>query len=294
MKQPTIPAATEPTIPRPVPTPGIFAKETLDKLSVLATTLIAVFTAFTAFNTNKLTGKVQSLKATQEEGTAVSNLIEKLSADNISTVKYDYAFLSLERYLRNTNEDGELKPQDKNMLVGFAQSLIYDRINNNQDTTANVINRILIPKRFLQKNDTLVLQEIQLELSKKFKKTIALYNDRADNLNATPPIYQTTDSIRSKSVSLILSKIAYIQYGDKSKKELALQAQQKLKNQSWIAPGIEKVDGDYKSTIRYFHDEDRFLANQANEALDGKFTLLRIFHFDKKVPKGQIEVWIAK
>ncbi|MDI1256292.1 MAG: hypothetical protein PSV16_09325 [Flavobacterium sp.] len=275
----------------PAPSPAFFTKEGLDKFSVLATTAIAIFTAFTAFNTNKLSGKVQSLKATQEEGTAVSALIKELSSDNISTVKYDYAFLSLERYLRNTDEDGNLKPQDKNMMVGFAQSLIYDRINNNMDTSVNVINRILIPKQFLEKNDSLVLQDIQLELSKKFKKAVTPFN--ASNLIATEPIFQTTDTEKSKSISLILSKIAYIQYADKSKRETAVETQQKLKGQSWVAPGVEKVTGNYDNTIRYFHDEDQYLANQANETLDVKYKLLRVYNFEAKVPKGQIEVWIG-
>lgn len=268
----------------------MISKETLDKLQIISTSLIAIFTAITAFYTTNLSSRLENFKAISQEGKTVSELVNTLS-DTRSTVKYDYAFLSLERYLRNIN-NGELKPQDKNMLVGFAQSLIYDRINT--DEGVNVTHRILIPKEFLAKNDTVVLWRIKQDLNEKYQKRVPPPDNFNPNLYSVEPVAQTIDSNKSKTISLILNKVCYIQYASNDKKETALKFQKKLKDESWLAPGIEKIPGNYTNTIRYFHDEDLYLAIKVRELLGNEFTPTRIYNYEKKAPKGQIEVWVAK
>lgn len=269
-------------------------KDTLDRLGKIATILIAVFTAITAYFTNSLTTKINSIKAVQEEGTAVSSLIKDLTTETNSTIKYDYAFLALERYLRNTDPDGELKPQDKEMLIGFAQTLILERINNFKGDTTTVINRILIPQRFLEKNDTVAYEKTQLELLNRNSKielpsTVITASDSLAKYN---PIAQSIDPNKDKSINLVIKKVCYIQYSNSAKKKDVEELQNKLKAKDWVAPGIENVKGTYKNTIRYFHAEDESVANAAKEVLGSGFKLLRVYNFEEKVPNNQIEVWI--
>lgn len=265
-------------------------KETLDKLQIISTSLIAVFTAITAFYTTNLSSKLENFKAVSQEGKTVSELVNTLS-DTKLTVKYDYAFLSLERYLRNIN-NGELKPQDKTMLVGFAQTLIYDRINNNDDAN-NVTQRILIPRDFLEKNDTIVLSRIKQDLNEKYQKRVPPPDQFNPNLVSVEPVAQTIDTSKSKTISLILNKVCYIQYAGNAQKDTAAKMQQELKANSWLVPGIEKVGGNYSNTIRYFHDEDQYLAIRAKELLGGNYMAKRIYNYENKAPKGQIEIWIG-
>ena len=106
-------------------------KDFWDKLGVvgtfLSTTLIVIFTSIVTYHTNQLSTKVDEFKTVIEENKMITSLIKDLSKDSSVTVQYDFALLALERYLRNANPDGSLKPQDQDMLVGFAQSLILDR-----------------------------------------------------------------------------------------------------------------------------------------------------------------------
>ncbi len=264
---------------------------TFNTIVIIVTSIIA---SYTAFRTNALSYKINNLKATTEEGKTVSKLIDKFSGESISPQTFDFSFLSLERYLRNTTEDGSLKPQDKEMLVGFAQSIIYERIFKNTSNSDDVINKILIPRRFLEQNDTLVLKEIQSKLIGNNNKVVVPDQviKATDSLFKFAPISQSIDSIKAKSISVILKRVAYIQYSNRDKKNNIVEIQAKFKSNDWVAPGIENVKGVYKNTIRYFHEEDKTYANQANNLLENKFILLRVYNFESKVPKGQIEIWI--
>lgn len=269
-------------------------KDLFDKLGTVSTILIAVFTAFTAYHTNNLTNKINSIKAVQEEGTAVSGLIKDLTTETKSTLKYDYAFLALERYLRNTDPDGVLKPQDKEMLVGFAQTLILERINNSNSDSINMINRILIPQRFLEKNDTTALKLTQLELLNRNNKIVLPTTriTKSDSLFKYAPISQSVDPNKEKSIAMVVKKVCYIQYANASKKKEVEVIQSLFKANDWVAPGIENVKGDYKNTIRYFHDEDESVARKTNQLLGNGFYVLRVRNFENKVPNNQIEIWI--
>lgn len=267
-------------------------KDLWDKLGSIASTVTAVMTVIITIWTNNLSNKLDNFKATTEEGKTVSDLIKELSTDNKSTIKYDYAFLSLERYLRNIG-NGDLKPQDKAMLVGFATALINDRIYNNTDTTRSAINRITIPEKFLKDNDSLGFQKLGIDFTNQNK--IAKLPEKIkpeDSLSAFEPVSQPVKSIQARSINLIFKKIVYIQYSNLKNKDQALEIQQKFKLKEWVTPNIDNVPGVYKNTIRYFHNEDYSSAKEAQEVLGNKYKLLRVYNFESKVPKGQIEVWI--
>ena len=80
----------------------------------------------------------------------------------------------------------------------------------------------------------------------------------------------------------------YIQYCDIGKKTLMLEIQKKFDQNSWNVPGIEHKSGGCDNSIRYFNDEDRDLANQANVLLNNKYNIRKI---NLRAPKGQIELW---
>ena len=65
----------------------------------------------------------------------------------------------------------------------------------------------------------------------------------------------------------------YIQYCNMEIKELMTEIQRRLEQNSWNAPGIEYIEKGCDNSIRYFHDEDRMLANQANILLGNKYNI---------------------
>jgi hypothetical protein len=80
----------------------------------------------------------------------------------------------------------------------------------------------------------------------------------------------------------------YIQYCDSRNKALMISIQKTLLDNSWKAPGIELVRTGCDNTIRYFHDEDRELADQANSLLNNKYLIKKV---SLRAPKGQLELW---
>jgi hypothetical protein len=266
-------------------------KDFLSTFNTFILIITSIVTSYTAYRTSALNDKINNLKAISEEGHTVSTLIKDFSDDSKSTVKYDYAFLSLERYLRNTNADGELKPQDKTMLIGFAQTLIYDRFNN-QDKSKALDDKILIPTEFIEKNDSALYLKIMQKVHEDQQKKVLPTGNVGASLTKVEPISQNIDTAKSKLINIILKKVVYIQYADDNMKAIALDFQKKIKSKSWNAPDIEKIPGDYSNTIRYFYDDDQYFAKEVKEVLGTSYTITKITGFEGKAPKGQIEVWI--
>ncbi|WP_281635843.1 hypothetical protein [Flavobacterium marginilacus] len=273
-------------------------KDFWDKLGVigtfLSTTLIAIFSTVVTYQTSRLTNKVETFEKKIEENKMIGELIQKLSSDTMkTTINSDFTLLTLERYLRNNAENGELTIQDKEMLVGFAESLI---LNSNKKVAINTEEiSYKIPRDFLFKYDTL-----------KWNKIVSLYGVEKTNsvypkitYNSTiklqQPVSQVDDSLKSSLISSILKKIVYIQYAPTFETKNAENLQQNFKNNQWAAPRIDKVKGNYNNIIKYFHPEDEGIAIEANKILDNKYKIVPSItsKYQKIVPKGQIEVWAS-
>lgn len=83
----------------------------------------------------------------------------------------------------------------------------------------------------------------------------------------------------------------YIQFCGDHRKGDAEKMRTQMNEMGWTAPGIEKLSSGCDNTIRYFHDEDKVLAELLNQLLDSTFTVKRV---RMTAPKAQVEVWIAE
>lgn len=213
-------------------------KDFWDKLGVigtfLSTTLIAIFSTIVTYQTTVLTNKVETFEKKIEENKMIGELIQKLSSDTMkTTINSDFTLLTLERYLRNNTENGELTIQDKEMLVGFAESLILNSYKNIAINTEEISYKI--PRDFLFKYDTL-----------KWNKIVSLYGVEKTNsvypkitynstIKTQQPVSQVDDSLKSSIISSILKKIVYIQYAPAFETKNAENLQQNFKNNQWAA-----------------------------------------------------------
>lgn len=262
-----------------------------DKISSIATTLIAIATVFIGIWTSRLSDKLENFKTGMDEEKMVSELVTNISTtDTLSNLKSDLTFLSLERYLSRANKNYILNDLDKKMLIGFAESLVLARQQHKTVSASG----IKVPYDFLKR--TYSKEEFQ-----EFNRTILNTNETTNlpavivtdtNFLAQTPIKTAINKDSKEIYSAILRKVVYIQYSNKANKKGVKAVQNILKNNLWIAPGIEFVAGTYSNRIKYFHEEDRDLANQINELLENKYVPLRIYNFETRVPKGQLEVWI--
>lgn len=272
-------------------------KDFWDKLNTvgtfLSTTVIVVFTTIVTYNTSKLSNQVENFGKRIDENKMIGELVSSLSSDTISTFKSDFALLALERYLRNGNEDGILMPQDKEMLVGFAQSLI---INGSKKDSVNAEgSRYSIPRDFLYKYDVDKWNTIVGIYSKETKDKIPDKVVTNKTVASLEPVSQVSDSLKSSLMTSILKKIAYIQYAGTEGKAKAETLQQSLKDGQWAVPKTEEIKGSYSNVIKYFHPEDRDYALEANRLMGDKFQIVPSLlpKYQKVVPIGQIEIWIS-
>ena len=156
----------------------------------------------------------------------------------------------------------------------------------------------MIPTEFLEKYDTGKLTMIQhILINRNNKVTYPSENKdlSSSEVENNKPVSQLTDKSQLNSLSLILKKIIYIQYSNIAKRDDVEKIQKIFKNNKWIAPGIECVKGKYTNIIKYFHDEDRDIANEANNLMGNTYKVIQISNpeYEKSVPKGQIEIWIS-
>ena len=275
-------------------------KDLWDKINVIATivqiVVIGGFTAVVSLYTARMTNKLNTYKAGMDENNMIKTLVMDLTSDTSGNVKTDFALLSLERYLKSSNADS-LHPYDRDMLVGFAQSVILDRVRHLGKNANGNINEILIPKELLQKYDTLRLDTIISLISRNSTKTILPVSVTSNTLENAQPVNQITEG-NVQIMNAILSKIVYIQYSNPQNRSSAEQIRQLFTGTQWRAPGCELVKGDFSNSIRYFHSEDSSLAEEIRDLLKTKtgkdFQVLPVKGFDSKVPKGQLEVWYGK
>jgi DNA-directed RNA polymerase subunit L len=100
-------------------------------------------------------------------------------------------------------------------------------------------------------------------------------------------IYRYEKPLVSSSIPTSKPTI-YIQYCNRENKDLMVEIQKKFGNTLWNAPGIEYKESGCDNSIRYFHEEDRALANEANTLLDNKYIIKKSV---LRAPKGQLELW---
>ena len=272
-------------------------KDLWDKLGIVATfvqiIVIGGFTAFVTYNTSVMNHKIESFKTGMEENTMIAKLVTDLTGDTVRNLKTDFALLSLERYLRSSKQ-GHLEDYDKKMLIGFAKSIIMDRMINSKADSSDNIKKIYIEKEFLNSIDTGAYNSMLAIVSgSETKKNIPDSAVSEKGLMNTKPVVELSNPEKSQAISALFSKTCYIQYSSDQNKQVALEIQKSLKDAGWYAPGIQLVKGNYRSVVKYFHAEDQQLAEKVVALAKGNAQTLAIKGYEAKVPVGQLEIWIG-
>lgn len=271
-------------------------KDAWDKVSVIATfiqiVVIGGFTVLVSFYTARMSNKLDMYKSGLDENEMIAKLVTELTNDTTSTLKTDFALLSLERYLKSSQQ-GELKIYDKEMLTGFAQSIILNRfLNTSKANTDTGLNQIFIESKFLQKTDSVAYVNVLAIISNGQKRT-EYPKQVIGDVAALQPINQVTDEANTQAISLLFNKTCYIQYASPALKSKAEDIRKVLLTKKWYAPGLEYVAGSYKNYVKYFHAEDADLANNVRDIAGNNTSTILIQGFQSKIPKGQLEIWIG-
>jgi len=242
-----------------------------------------------------ITANLDRFKAGIDENNMINELVKDLSKDSTKmNLKYDFMMLSLERYLKRSH-NGELKEYDRDMLVGFAKSVIINRLSSNSKTYDLKTNDVLIPKEILQKYDSSNIKSFLLAISEVNMTPTKRDTSEVRNIANVEPVRQLLNPQKSVLLNALIPKSIYIQYNNLSKKKEVDSIRIAFQKKGWNAPRVEYRKGVYKNSIRYFHPEDVLLVEEASNLID----TIQDHHFKKiflsnykDVPKGQIELWI--
>ena len=149
------------------------------------------------------TANIDKFKAGIDESKMINELVLDLSKDSTkSNLKADFVLLSLERYLKQTHK-GEMKEYDRDMFVGFAKSIMINRLNSDQQNN-QAINNLRITREILLKYDPTEVNSFITEATKSDRTPIKYDTTEVKNVEIANPVSQLANlnkSIINKSIS---------------------------------------------------------------------------------------------
>lgn len=261
-------------------------KDLWDKLDVLgklsSAVVLAAIALFLKVGSEKISFSLQ-------KGSLIQGLITDLTSPD-SRTKQDIALIAL---------DHSVGDEDSTLVSEIAERLFLE----------------------IQKSDTTTVAEerssvgsIAFEILKKRspKRAEELLNNLITQAAATRvpsvSIPDTTIPILSKAsqptrlLARALSNLVYIQYGGTAKKEPIEELRNLMKQKGFNSPGVEKVNSNFKNWVRYFHPEDKTLADSIKKISENFFlSKNQQLHFvtqdlsklGSNIPPGQLELWIS-
>jgi hypothetical protein len=246
-----------------------------------------------------------SIATSLETGRLVDSLIEDLTTREQHT-RQDIALIALDAAVDDDKSD---------MVVRIAEQVLYSRPAagagaglSPEDTVAFAIirerageeesQRVL--ENFFRRNPErakeLAADIVRQETSRSAAET------SAETAHEVPEFRQRDVPVQTQSVARVFKSIVYVQYHDPADGRMVGGLKSALGEAGLFVPGIERVESDYRNSIRYFHERDRDLAERVREATIAFFERQgRRVEFPApqmlghmKAPEGQIEVWIRE
>jgi len=215
-------------------------------------------------------------------GELAKNLINDLTKKD-EKIRQDIALITLNRAIGDKNP---------HLIVDIAEN-IFNANKEYVDLSGNVAFAII--------------KERNPAKAEEIRKKVVAFTDNPDlrkNLRSASDLTQSTSTrtevpAQAQLISRVYKNVIYIQFRGEKNKFIIEELRLKL-NKEGYAPGVELVDKDYPNSIRYFHQEDRGLAEQvasiARSFLKEKKYEINLTPQDLsgkfKIPKGQVEVWI--
>jgi 5-carboxymethyl-2-hydroxymuconate isomerase len=180
------------------------------------------------------------------------------------------------------------------MVAAIAERLFRDT-QDRDSTNTHALGSIAY--KVLQHRDSERASQISAQLDSLIAQSRATLVSNPD----TAVIAQQQAPADAQLVTRVFSNVVYIQFMHENERQLASQLRAELNAADMHAPGIELKQGNYKNWVRYFHADDRALAEtvaaQAARLASkpGHAVTFRVQDLSAKsfrAPKGQVEVWI--
>lgn len=265
--------------------------DVLNVISKFTTSFLLIIIAFVLDIGSK------RIAQSNEESKIIQSLIQDLTTKK-EEGRSDVALLALEKYLIYKDPDSTENTYkiNRQFMQQVSESILRQRIQED----SGFLPQSSIPFRLWTKYDSVSASQFFTDYYQN-KRDASLPVMHALNVTETSladiqPVSQSKDAAEASVISSFNKKICYIQYNNKSNNTQVKAFQDTLKNRSWIAPGIDFVEGNYTNTVKYFNDADTALAKRAaalaKGVFGGDFKIVAVLASQYKVPKGQLEVWV--
>lgn len=153
-----------------------------------------------------------------------------------------------------------------------------------------------------QQREASLAQDYVLGASASAQVRAALRSDADPAQPASAAVDSQAEAV-SRLIAPITSGVAFVQFRGSVQRATIDSLRVGLARAGFVAPGVERVNREFTSGVRYFHAEDRLLADSA-AILSKRFIESRLpsalpipvqdlSRRGFRVPRGQIEVWIS-
>jgi hypothetical protein len=230
----------------------------------------------------------EDIAMAMRKGELVQRLIGDLTASPNARVRQDLAIIAL---------DGSVGTDDSEMVAAIVEKLFELRPTTTEaeltnDTAFAVLKR-RSPTRATALQERLVNAVSQTDRQAVVSAASAAPTDLSES--APQP------AAEAKAVATVFSNVLYIQFQGQLTRELINELRGVYQKDGIGTPAAERLAGQYKSSVRFFHDEDRVqaeaVADRATRFFTEKKCALAVDVEDitatrSRVPRGQLELWI--
>ena len=225
-----------------------------------------------------------------KKGDLVKSLISDLTAKE-NPVRQDIALIALDYSVEEGNKDG-----GNDMVANIAERVFSDIRPSDTTKVGNETGKIAF--QILTKRNP----ERALALQNEILTTAQNPTTRA-SLRSSPGLAkaEVKSSDEARLIARVAENIIYIQYKGTIPRDTVEALRKLLATEGYNAPGVEKVTYQFDNSIRYYHSQDKPLANKiaviATNYLKTKnininFKLVDLSNRKYKAQTGQVELWI--
>ncbi len=263
-------------------------KDIWDKLDILSKIVSGIVLVLIAVVLKLGADKISSSLQT---GQLVQSLISDLSSPDTNKIRQEIALVALDQTLWNQNDELVLQVCERISL-----DTKYEQITGALAFT------------ILKSRDSLRADELLKQIEQKEKDKSKQHITPPDTSDYVVTAVQQDIPDYNVEGSNILARVKknklYIHFANEENRQKIRQLQGDFKSAGFYAPGIERVKGNYRLDIRYFHKEDSILTGSIvqiiknfleEEEINIKSVSIKDFRgtkFQKGATVGLIEIWI--
>lgn len=230
----------------------------------------------------------EDIALAMRKGELVQRLIGDLTASPDARVRQDLAIIAL---------DGSVGADDSEMVAAIVEKLFELRPATTEAELTNDTAFTVLKRRSPKRASALQERAVKAVSNKDRQTLVSAASAVPTDVSEPGP----QPAAEAKAVATVFSNVLYIQFQGQLKRELINELRGAYQQEGIGTPEAERLAGQYKSSVRFFHDEDRAkaeaVANRATRFFMEKKCALVVDVEDltakrSQVPMGQLELWI--